>query len=139
MPNTRSGKTAPSKKKTQSNKRKTKSNATSNQSRGVTNLGGLDDEGGENEEETNTNTDKQQEKVFKSRFPEFDLDNFEEKRPSWSIVKLREAIVGQDSRRSTAPKDIKDLVKIIRMDFEKTILMVALMAGVPEVVIWNLV
>ncbi|EGG11803.1 uncharacterized protein MELLADRAFT_90762 [Melampsora larici-populina 98AG31] len=78
-------------------------------------------------------------KAFRSRFPGLELDNFEEELPKWTLVSLREAIFHQQSRRSTAHKDIKDLVKIMRMEFEKRILMIALMAGVPEVVIWNLV
>ncbi|EGG11201.1 uncharacterized protein MELLADRAFT_70891 [Melampsora larici-populina 98AG31] len=76
---------------------------------------------------------------FRSRFPQLELDMFEDELPKWTLVGLREAIVHQDSRRSKAPKEIKDLVKIMRFEFEKRILMIALMAGVPEVVIWNLV
>ncbi|EGG06870.1 uncharacterized protein MELLADRAFT_86305 [Melampsora larici-populina 98AG31] len=77
--------------------------------------------------------------IFQSRFPDLELDTFEQQLDSWTIVKLQEAILQQDSRRSTAPKEIKDLVKVVRMEFEKRILMIALMAGVPEIVIWNLV
>ncbi|EGG04912.1 uncharacterized protein MELLADRAFT_88330 [Melampsora larici-populina 98AG31] len=77
--------------------------------------------------------------IFQSRFPGLELDSFEQELDSWTIVQLQESIIQQDSRRSTAPKEIKNLVKLVRMEFEKRILMIALMAGVPEIVIWNLV
>ncbi|KAH9808488.1 hypothetical protein DFH28DRAFT_1069466 [Melampsora americana] len=77
--------------------------------------------------------------VFQSRFPGSELDTFKNKLENWSLIKLQDAIRHQDSRRSNVPRDIKDLVKIVRMEFEKRILMIALMAAVPEVVIWNMV
>ncbi|KAH9809041.1 hypothetical protein DFH28DRAFT_1086994 [Melampsora americana] len=77
--------------------------------------------------------------IFQSRFPGLELDTFEQQLDSWTVIKLQESIAQQNSRRSKAPKEIKDLIKIVRMEFEKRILSIALMAGVPEVVIWNLV
>lgn len=87
-----------------------------------------------------TKQDKsKQSTVFQSRFVGLDINTFEQQLDNWTLVSLQEAIVSQDSRRSTAHKDIKDLVQVVQMEFEKRILMIALMAGVPEVVIWNLV
>lgn len=79
-----------------------------------------------------------EDKIFRSRFPQLELETFEDDLEKWTIASLRDAIFKQDSQRTTAHKDIKDLVKVLRMDFEKRILMVSLMGGVPEVVIWNL-
>ncbi|KAH9813487.1 hypothetical protein DFH28DRAFT_896471 [Melampsora americana] len=76
--------------------------------------------------------------IFQSRFSPLDLETFEDKLDEWTLIGLQDAVNKQDSRRTKAPKEIKDLVKILRMEFEKRILMVALMAGVPQVVIWNL-
>ncbi|KAH9808791.1 hypothetical protein DFH28DRAFT_993654 [Melampsora americana] len=87
---------------------------------------------------TNENNNKQSDKVFCSRFPGLELKTFEDKLDEWTITQLQDAIVKQGSRRSKAHKDIKDLVKLLRLEFEERILMVALMADVPEVVIWNL-
>ncbi|KAH9819433.1 hypothetical protein DFH28DRAFT_1145117 [Melampsora americana] len=97
-------------------------------------------EGQDNTDDPNSSTvpKNQEDTVFRSQFPQLELDTFEEHLDKWTITSLKDSIVKQGSQRSTAHKDIKDLVKIIRMNFEKCILMVALMAGVPEVVIWNL-
>lgn len=97
-----------------------------------------DDEDTHTQEVPKSPNTNRTENIFCSRFPSLELDTFQDQLDQWTIVQLRDAIVKQDSRRSSAHKDIKDLVKLIRMDFEKRVLMVALMAGVPEVVIWNL-
>jgi hypothetical protein len=100
----------------------------------------------ENNESTRTTTNEGSKskkdstpKVFRSRFPGFELDTFEDVLDDWTLITLREAIVNQASRWNSVPKDIRNLVKIVRLEFEKRILMIALMAEVPEVVIWNLV
>lgn len=77
--------------------------------------------------------------VFKSRFPGLELDNFESQVDKRTVVELRQDIAKQSSKASRASHEIQSLVKGIRLDYEKRMLMAALMGGVPEVVIWNLV
>ncbi|KAH9814914.1 hypothetical protein DFH28DRAFT_894025 [Melampsora americana] len=89
--------------------------------------------------ETGATSEPPQTKTFCSRFPGLEIETFEDELPNYTLIGLREAIKKQDSRRSKAHQDVKDLVKIVRMQFEKRILMISLMAGVPKVVIWNLV
>lgn len=89
--------------------------------------------------ETGATSELPKTKTFRSRFPGLEIETFEDELPNHTLIGLREAIKKQDSRRSKAHQDVKDLVKIVRMQFEKRILMISLMAGVPEVVIWNLV
>ncbi|EGG03946.1 uncharacterized protein MELLADRAFT_89771 [Melampsora larici-populina 98AG31] len=98
----------------------------------------FEDEDEDTQEIPNSSKTIPTKKIFRSRFPQLELDTFEEQLDQWTIAKLRDCIVKQNSCRSSAHKDIKDTVKLLRMDFEKQVLMVALMAGVPEVVIWNL-
>ncbi|EGG01336.1 uncharacterized protein MELLADRAFT_92582 [Melampsora larici-populina 98AG31] len=87
---------------------------------------------------TQTNA-KESNRVFQSRFPGLEFDTFEQELDNWSLVKLQEALQKQESRRTKVHKEVRDLVEIMRMEFEKRMLMIALMAGVPEVVIWKLV
>ncbi|EGG09702.1 uncharacterized protein MELLADRAFT_95144 [Melampsora larici-populina 98AG31] len=87
---------------------------------------------------TQTNA-KKSNRVFQSQFPGLEFDTFEQELDNWSLVKLQEALQKQESRRTKVHKEVRDLVEIMRMEFEKRMLMIALMAGVPEVVIWKLV
>ncbi|EGG07268.1 uncharacterized protein MELLADRAFT_85890 [Melampsora larici-populina 98AG31] len=77
--------------------------------------------------------------IFRSQFPGFEMDNYEDFLDDWTVDELRENIAKQGSRSSKAPKDVKSLVKTIRLEYEKRMLMAALMGGVPEVVVWNIV
>ncbi|EGG13215.1 uncharacterized protein MELLADRAFT_86738 [Melampsora larici-populina 98AG31] len=77
--------------------------------------------------------------VFQSRFPGLEFDTFEQDLDKWTITKLQEALLGQGSRRTKVNKEVQNLVEVMRIEFEKRMLMIALMAGVPEVVIWKLV
>ncbi|EGG09726.1 uncharacterized protein MELLADRAFT_95186 [Melampsora larici-populina 98AG31] len=76
--------------------------------------------------------------VFLSRFPGLELGDFEKQLDDWTLVSLRQAISKQASKRSKAPGEIQLLVRI-RLEYEKRMLMAALMGAVPKVVIWNLV
>lgn len=76
---------------------------------------------------------------FVSRFPGLDLHDFEEHLGDWTLADLEDAIEKQGSRSTKAPSEIKATVKSIRLEYEKKMLMAALMGGVPEAVIWKLV
>ncbi|KAH9815917.1 hypothetical protein DFH28DRAFT_1082160 [Melampsora americana] len=89
--------------------------------------------GNSTEQSNSYNQQPQASQIFCSRFPQLEIDTFENDLGKYSLVLLRDAIAKQNSRRTKAHKDIKDLVKIVQMEFEKRILMIALMAGVPEV------
>ncbi|KAH9809137.1 hypothetical protein DFH28DRAFT_1134331 [Melampsora americana] len=100
------------------------------------------------EESENQNTNHPQESdvnknkstsIFRSRFPGFEMDNFEDFLDDWTLVDLRQTIAKQASTANRAHPDIDALVKTIRLQYEKRMLMAALMGGVPEAVIWNIV
>ncbi|KAH9818879.1 hypothetical protein DFH28DRAFT_925644 [Melampsora americana] len=76
--------------------------------------------------------------IVESRFPGLEFDTFEQQLDNWTLTGLQETITAQGSTCSKVSREVKDLVKILRLEFEKHILMVALMAGVPKVVMWNL-
>lgn len=156
MPSTRSKKTTSSKqstkttakKKSNRTKKKTSQTTRTDQDQGGSgsersDTHGTDDEEGLQErvdsEAGPTQSKAKKSTIFQSRFPGLELDTYEQQLDLWTVIKLQESLVQQNSRRSKAPKEIKDLVKIVWMEFEKRILMIALMAGVPEIVIWNLV
>ncbi|EGG00110.1 uncharacterized protein MELLADRAFT_93848 [Melampsora larici-populina 98AG31] len=90
-----------------------------------------------------TTNDKQQQlnqpKTFISRFPGLDLDTFHEHLDEWTLVRLREANAKQAPKGTRAPTEIRAVVKSIRLNYEKQMLMAALMGGLHEVVVWNLV
>lgn len=92
---------------------------------------------GDEEIEEESNTLESQ--AFRSRFVGLDIDNFEDQREDWTLIGLRQAIAKQNARTSKAPPEIKLLVLSIRMEYEKRMLMAALMGGVPEIVVWNIV
>lgn len=77
--------------------------------------------------------------IFRSRFPGLEIEDFEQKLNAWTLVGLCEAITNQASKNSRPPREIKALVKGIRLQYEKQMLMAALMGGLPEVVVWNIV
>lgn len=139
MPSTRSGKRRSSTvaKKTTKKSKQTTTNATSN-SNDISSSREEDNENTQDRTEDGSNP-KKSSTIFQSRFPGLELDTFEDELDNWTLIELQEAILSQGSRRSTAPKDIKKIVQVVRLEFEKRILMIALMAGVPEIVIWNLV
>ncbi|EGG01744.1 uncharacterized protein MELLADRAFT_91920 [Melampsora larici-populina 98AG31] len=91
------------------------------------------------DEETEEESNRLESIAFRSRFPGFEIDKFEEKRKDWTLIALRQAIAKQNSKTSKAPQEIKSLVLSIRMEYEKRMLMAALMGGVPEIVVWNIV
>ncbi|KAH9811113.1 hypothetical protein DFH28DRAFT_1085265 [Melampsora americana] len=92
------------------------------------------------QEETDANNDANNKStVFRSRFPGFELDTFEDFLGDWTLVGLRQAIAKQGSTLNRASQEINALVKTIRIQYEKRMLMAALMGGVPEAVIWNIV
>lgn len=77
--------------------------------------------------------------IFRSRFPGLEIDTYEDCLDDWTVDELRQNIAKQASRSSKAPQDIKSLVKTIRLEYEKRMLMAALMGAVPEIVVWNIV
>ncbi|KAH9823184.1 hypothetical protein DFH28DRAFT_1018066 [Melampsora americana] len=83
--------------------------------------------------------DKQSSGIFRSRYPGLEMDNFEESLGDWTLVGLRQTIARQASTANRAHPDIDALVKTIRLQYEKCMLMAALMGGVPEAVVWNIV
>lgn len=141
MPSTRSGKRRSStvaKKSTKKSKQPT-TNFTTDLNNLRTNRTAEEDDGDTQDPTEDESHPKKSSTIFQSRFPGLDLDTFEDELDNWTLIKLQEAILSQGSRRSTAPKEIQNLVQVVRLEFEKRILIIALMAGVPEVVIWNLV
>ncbi|KAH9813415.1 hypothetical protein DFH28DRAFT_1096485 [Melampsora americana] len=80
---------------------------------------------------------------FVSKYPSLTPENFERQLDKWTIADLRQEIIKQKSpfshNRTRAPQEIRDLTSLIRIGYEKRILMAALMGGVPETVIWDLV
>ncbi|EGG07683.1 uncharacterized protein MELLADRAFT_71666 [Melampsora larici-populina 98AG31] len=77
--------------------------------------------------------------VFRSRFPGLEMDTFEESLDDWTVVALRQNIAKQGSTLSRPAPEIDALVKTIRLQYEKRMLMAALMGGLPEVVVWSIV
>lgn len=77
--------------------------------------------------------------TFVSRFPGLDIDDFESHVDDWTVAGLQGEIEKQDSRSTKAHSEIKALVKRLRLDYEKKILMACLMGNVPEAVLWKLV
>ncbi|EGF98563.1 uncharacterized protein MELLADRAFT_95558 [Melampsora larici-populina 98AG31] len=77
--------------------------------------------------------------IFRSRFPGLELDTFEDHIDEWTTVGLREAIAKQGSTTSRPHSNIRALVKSIRLEYEKRMLMAALMGAIPEAVVWNIV
>ncbi|KAH9815288.1 hypothetical protein DFH28DRAFT_893311 [Melampsora americana] len=80
-----------------------------------------------------------QPKTFISRFPDLDLETFHDHLDDWTLVALREANAKQAPKGTRASTEIRSLVKSIRLNYEKQMLMAALMGGLHEVVVWNLV
>ncbi|EGG04659.1 uncharacterized protein MELLADRAFT_88701 [Melampsora larici-populina 98AG31] len=89
-------------------------------------------------QESNVNK-KQSSPIFRSRHPGLEMDTFEESLNDWTLVALRQDIAKQASKANRAHPDIDALVKTIRMQYEKRMLMAALMGGVPEAVVWKIV
>lgn len=82
-------------------------------------------------------------KEFTSAFPSLTPENYEEQINNWNLPELRAALAEQKKNRTRhrnqTPTEIQNLVEIIRLGYEKQILMAALMAGVSEAVVWSLV
>lgn len=97
--------------------------------------GAADNLASTNPDKSNSN-DKQ---VFRSRFPGLELDSFENHLDEWTTVGLREAIAKQGATNSRPHSDIRALAKSIRLEYEKRMLMAALMGAIPEAVVWNIV
>ncbi|EGG09941.1 uncharacterized protein MELLADRAFT_95233 [Melampsora larici-populina 98AG31] len=80
---------------------------------------------------------------FVTCFPGLTPENFEQQVDKWTVADLRQRLVEQQQKqahnRTRAPQDITDLTEIVCIGFEKRMLMVALMGGLPETVIWDLV
>ncbi|KAH9808172.1 hypothetical protein DFH28DRAFT_1088085 [Melampsora americana] len=93
------------------------------------------EDGGANNHNDTTETTS----TFRSRFPGLELDNFEESLDDWTVVALRQTIAKQGSTLSRAAPEIDALVKTIRLQYEKRMLMAALMGGLPEAVVWAIV
>ncbi|EGG05196.1 uncharacterized protein MELLADRAFT_88277 [Melampsora larici-populina 98AG31] len=81
--------------------------------------------------------------AFTSCFPSLTPLTYEQQLENWTIADLRQAIADQKKNKShnrtRAHQDIQNLIKIIRIGYEKRMLMAALMGGVSEAVIWDLV
>lgn len=90
-------------------------------------------------DETTNEDNSTEPTIFRSRFPGLEMETFENHLDNWTLTSLRQAITKQDLKNSKAPSEIKTLVKGIRLEYEKRMLMAALMGGVPEAVVWNLV
>ncbi|KAH9807711.1 hypothetical protein DFH28DRAFT_1138040 [Melampsora americana] len=93
----------------------------------------------ENQPQESDVNKKQSSAIFRSRYPGLEMDNFEESLEDWTLVGLRQTIAQQASTANRAHPDIDALVKTIRLQYEKCMLMAALMGGVPEAVVWNIV
>ncbi|EGG06548.1 uncharacterized protein MELLADRAFT_86363 [Melampsora larici-populina 98AG31] len=80
---------------------------------------------------------------FTSNFPELTFDNVEEQLDKWTLVELRNALKDQKKRtlrhKNQAPSEIKTFVELVRRDYEKRMLMAALIGGISETMIWSLV
>ncbi|KAH9810647.1 hypothetical protein DFH28DRAFT_902725 [Melampsora americana] len=91
-----------------------------------------------------TSSDRQQKsKDFNSRFPALDIENMEQELNKWTLVDLRKALAEEKKNRSRhknqAPAEIEDLVQLIRLDYEKRMLMAALIGGISGTMVWSLV
>lgn len=56
-------------------------------------------------------------RVFQSRFPGLQLNDFEDHLEDWTVVTLRQAIAQQGSKKSKAPSEIRSLVLSIRLEY----------------------
>ncbi|EGG10275.1 uncharacterized protein MELLADRAFT_94561 [Melampsora larici-populina 98AG31] len=93
----------------------------------------------EDQGQTITQNKSSQPSIFRSRFPGLEMETFEDHLDDWTLVELRQHIAKQGSKSSRPHQEIRTLVKSICLEYEKRMLMAALMGGVPEIVIWNLV
>ncbi|KAH9809613.1 hypothetical protein DFH28DRAFT_904323 [Melampsora americana] len=80
---------------------------------------------------------------FTSNYPGLTIDNLEAELSKWTLVELRTALMEQKIQKSRhknqTPSEIKTLVELIRRDYEKRMLMAALIGGISETMIWELV
>ncbi|KAH9823492.1 hypothetical protein DFH28DRAFT_1173069 [Melampsora americana] len=98
---------------------------------------------GDDDSENNSTSKDRNTEEFISCFPSLTPENYEEQVSNWTLVELRKALVDQKNKKSRhknqSPPDIQKLVQIIRMGYEKRMLMAALMGGISEYMIWSLV
>ncbi|KAH9817298.1 hypothetical protein DFH28DRAFT_890079 [Melampsora americana] len=92
-----------------------------------------------NNKEDNGNKGSSKTTIFRSRFPGLEMESFENCLDDWTVVELRQTIAKQGATSSRASTEIRALVKSIRLEYEKRMLMAALMGGVPEAVVWKIV
>lgn len=87
--------------------------------------------------------DHEEANTFISSFPALNLENYESQLDQWTIVELWKALVDQKTKRTKhktqSPTEIKNLVEVIRIGYEKRMLMAALMGGISETMVWSLV
>ncbi|KAH9822319.1 hypothetical protein DFH28DRAFT_882150 [Melampsora americana] len=91
--------------------------------------------------QSSTNQDKPHK--FVSSFPSLSFENMEQELDKWTLVDLRNALTQEKKNRSRhknqAHPEIDNLVKLIRLDYEKRMLMAALIGGISETMVWSLV
>ncbi|EGF97714.1 uncharacterized protein MELLADRAFT_84516 [Melampsora larici-populina 98AG31] len=87
--------------------------------------------------------DTENQPEFTSNFSALNFDNVEEQLEKWTLVELRNALSNQKKQTSRhknqAPREVKTFVELIRRDYEKRMLMAALIGGISKTMIWSLV